>query len=157
MSDIPSAFCQRAEITICDVVDFDKEAHYQFVADWWSFYYDGDSIPKECLPDSGAVVIYKDKPVAMAFLYKTNAKIAQIHFSIADPKMGAGRRVFFLRKAVAGCIEKAKDFLQGEGFIWTCTDHASVGRVYAENGMECPGEADVYYLGVGTTDAEFLK
>lgn len=156
-SKIPYHNCVRAKITVDHVVEFNKEEHYSFVADWWSFYYEGDTIPKECLPDSGAVIIYKGKPVAIAFLYKTNAKIAQMHFTIADPAMGAGRRVFFIRKAVAACIEMAKEWLDGKGFIWTCTDNAVVGRVYTENGMECPGEADVYFLGAGDSDPEFLK
>ena len=147
----------RAQITVTEVVPFNKADHYETIRKWWEFYYDGDLLPAVCLPDSGAVVMFRGKPAAVSFLYKTNAKIAQIHFTMANPDLGPGRRVFFLDKVVAAVIEMAKEFLDGQGFIWTVTDHATVGRVYQRAGLTCVGEADAFFLPAGDEDCEFLK
>lgn len=138
-------------------IPYDADAHYELVREWWAHYYDGDPFPKACLPDTGSMVLHKGKPAGVAFIYQPNAKMAHIHFAMVDPSIGAGRRIKILREAVASAIEMAKEFLQGEGFIWCCTDNAVVARVYSENNMVCSGEADVFYLQVGKQNEEFLK
>jgi hypothetical protein len=141
----------------CKVIPYSVDEHYETVSQWWATYHDGEGFPKDCLPDSGAIVLRGDKPVAVTFFYKTNSKMVWLHFAMADPSLGAGRRVDFVRMAIAGAIEMAKDHLQGEGHIWCCTDNAVVARLYAENGMTCPGEADIYFLPVGNQSQDFMK
>ena len=150
-------FYQKEHAVMEPIVPFDKDAHYDAINSWWGAYYKGDCLPVECLPDTGAVAIYKGVPAAAAFLYKSNAKMAHIHFACANPELGAGRKVFFLRAVIKRCIEMGREFLGGEGFIWCCTDHAVVGRIYTENGMFCAGEGDTFFLGVGNESEEFLK
>lgn len=145
------------EIPVEAVVPYDASQHYALVARWWRLYYDGDPLPVECLPDTGVVAICHGKPAAAAFIYRTNAAMAMVHLPIADPSLGSGRRIKALRAAIAGAVEDAKAWLNGHGFVWCCTDHAVVARVYGELGLHCPGEADVYFLPVGQESAEFLK
>jgi hypothetical protein len=139
------------------VVDYDPALHYGAVAAWWNHYYPGDPLPAACLPPTGAMALYKGRPAAVAFLYLTNARMAMVHLPCADPELGAGRRIACLRAAIAGAVERARAWLDGQGFVWCCTDNAVVARVYGELGMACPGEADVYFLPVGPESSEFLK
>jgi hypothetical protein len=90
-------------------------------------------------------------------LYLTNASMVIMSFAMVDPAMGAGRRVNYLRAVVDAGLEAAREYLSHEGFVWCCTDNAVVGRIYAEAGMVCPGEADVYFYPVGNQCSEFLK
>lgn len=140
-----------------EIVPYRAEQHYSEAARWWGLYYDGDPLPSNCLPPTGAVAMADGKPAAVAFLYLTNAKMAMIHLASANPDLKPLRRVPALRSAVRGAIEMARQWLNGEGFIWCCTDSAVVSRVYRELGMTCPGEADVYFLPVGRESSEFLK
>lgn len=140
-----------------EIIPYNKAEHLHLIQKWWAEYYDGFSFADECLPETGVVVAYKGKPVAAAFIYQTNAKMAMIHYPVVDPSLGAGNRVFFLRTVVDGAIEAAKVWLGGEGFIFSITDHSVVGRTYQQRGMECSGEADLYFYPVGQQSAEMLK
>lgn len=147
----------RPDVQADEIIPYHPESHLETVRGWWSGYYPGEDFPGICLPDSGCIALYHGKPAAIAFLYKCNAKMTQIQFPVVDPALGAGRRINLLKAAIAGAMEMAKEHLGGEGFIWCCTDHAVVGRIYAENKMICAGEADVYFLPLGSQPHEFLK
>lgn len=140
-----------------EIVPYDAAVHFEFISKWWELYYGKIDMPVDCVPPTGAVAMWKGKPVAAAFIYQTNAKMAMIHLPVVDPELGAGRRVFFLRSVIDGAIEMAKAWLDGKGFIWCCTDHSVVARVYRERGMTCPGESDIFFLPVGSQSSEFLK
>lgn len=148
---------QRELVIVCDAIPFNKEKHYDVISKWWGLYYNGDPMPKECLPDTGCVIVHKKEPVAAAFIYKTNSSIVQIHFSMVDPALGAGHRIFFLRKVVEETIAMAKEIIGEKGIIWTCTDHAVVSRVYQENGLLCVGECDTFLMPFGDLSTEFMK
>lgn len=140
------------------IIEYNKEAHYEIVRQWWGLYYEGEEFPSECLPNMGAVALLKGVPAAVAFIYSSpDVKMAHIHFPMVDPELGAGRRIESLKAAISGAIEMAKKFLDGQGFIWCCTDHAVVARVYGQSGMTCAGEADVFYMPVGKQNCDFLK
>lgn len=140
------------------IIPYSVKDHYDLIRSWWALYYNGDALPESCLPDTGLVALRPNgKPAAVVFIYKTNSKMIHLHFAMADPEIGAGRRIKYVRAVIAGGIKKAKEFLGGQGFVWCCTDCAVIARVYQENGMSCPGEADVYYLPVGNESPEFLK
>ncbi len=139
-----------------EIIPYNAADHYDLVHQWWS-HYNGEPFPVECLPDTGVIALNGTKPAAVMFMYTTNSKMVWLHFAMADPELGAGRRVDFVRAAVAAAIDMAKAHLNGQGHIWCCTDSAVVARIYAENKMECPGEADVYFLPVGKQSTEFMK
>lgn len=140
-----------------EIIPYNREEHYPLVSKWWAAYYAGFEFPAACLPDTGVVVTFKGKPVGAAFIYQTNAKMAMIHYPVVDPELGAGRRVFFLRSVVDGAIDAARAWLDGQGFIFCCTDHAVVARVYNERGMACSGELDLYFLPVGNHKPDMLQ
>lgn len=138
-------------------IPYCRETHYETVRKWWAHYNNGDDFPADCLPDTGIIVLKGDNPAAVMFMYKTNSKMVWLHFAMADPDLGAGRKVDYVRDAIAATIELAKEHLNGEGHIWCCTDNAVVARIYAENNMQCPGEADVYFLPIGNLSTDFMK
>lgn len=139
------------------VIRYNKVSHYETVRRWWAHYYEGAVFPSECLPDTGIVSLYRGDIAAVTFVYKTNAKMAHIHFSIANPELPGSRKIFFLMQAMKGAIALAKELLDGDGLIWCCTDNAVIARIYAESGLTCTGVHDVYFMPVGEKDFNFLK
>lgn len=148
---------QKELVSEYEIKPFDKEKHLDFVKSWWSLYYHGDHFPEKCVPNNGSVVYFKGKPVASCFIYVNETKFVHIGFAIVDPKLGAGRKCFFLRHVVEAAIGKCKELVGDDCLIWSLTDHAVVGRVYQEKGFECLGEGDLFAYCENAKDIEFLK
>lgn len=148
---------QKELMTSFEVGVYDKEELYPFLSQWWSLYYNNDVLPKDCVPKHGAVILSKDKPVALCLLYVSDTKICNLNFCMVDPSVGAGRKVFFLRHVVDAGIKEAQRIVGDDVIIWSLTDHAVVGRVYQEKGFECLGEGDCFSYSAKSKDIEFLK
>lgn len=153
----PGGTYPREEVTDSQIEDFDKAVHCDLVRKWWAGYYHGDVFPEQFIPENGVIIIYKAAPVASCFIYINETKFCHIGFCMADPALGAGRKVYFLRQAVSGAIQKAKRIVGEDALIWSLTDHAVVGRVYQEQGFECLGEGDLFAYCENSKDIEFLR
>lgn len=140
----PSKLRQKDSAKKYEVIDLDADAHYPVINEWWGKYYEGDSIPRKCVPKYGCVVIFKGKPVASCFLYINDSAMCHMDFCIADPELGAGNRCFFLRAIIDAGKKKAKEVIGEDAIIWTLTDNAVVSRMYRERGFKCMGEGDCF-------------
>lgn len=64
---------------------YNPDYHNGFIQKWWESRQDID-FPVGLLPDIGKVMYDEEHPVAAAFLYTTNSKIAWVGWPISDPE-----------------------------------------------------------------------
>lgn len=62
---------------------FSMDKDYDLAAAWWKDH-GWDAIPKMCLPDLGATVLYDGSPVCVGFLYTSNSAIVSMEHIVAD-------------------------------------------------------------------------
>jgi hypothetical protein len=64
---------------------FEVGKHLTYVKAWWHSRQSVD-FHERMLPDCGFVAYEQDRPVAMAFLFTTNSKIAILGWPVSDPE-----------------------------------------------------------------------
>lgn len=62
---------------------YEEHKHYNIAVQWWKEW-KWDVLPPDFLPAIGSVATYEDKPVSMAWLYKTDSKWCLMEFFISD-------------------------------------------------------------------------
>jgi hypothetical protein len=65
-------------------VPYIQEVHYPVALTWWKAHGWTHAYPAENLPPVGIVVELDDKPVAMAWLYQTDAALAWMFWLVSD-------------------------------------------------------------------------
>ena len=140
------------EVTLGDLI---PDEHHETLCKWWDIYYNG-KIPRDFVPKHGSVAYFKGKLAAACFLFINDTKLCHLDFCMVDPEIGAGRRVYLLRKVVEAGLAKAREIVGEDVTVWSLTDHAVVGRVYQEQGFELLGEGDCYAYTKDEKKREFL-
>ena len=98
---------------------------YEFINKWWV---EQNFVPlnKDILPMDGlgGIVIEKDKPIAVAYLYLTNSKVGYIDNLIADPRYVSKDRFDIILMLIRACEEMANEV--GCLEIWAMTEHEGI-------------------------------
>ena len=94
------------EVTIRKITKDD----YVFINKWWID--SGLKLPPEgCLPDNGlgCLIIEKDKPIAVAYIYKTNSTMGYLDFLISNPNYKSKDRFEIILLLIKACIKKCNE------------------------------------------------
>ena len=94
------------EVTIRKITKDD----YVFINKWWID--SGLKLPPEgCLPDNGlgGLIIEKDKPIAVAYIYKTNSTMGYLDFLISNPNYKSKDRFEIILLLIKACIKKCNE------------------------------------------------
>ena len=82
---------------------------YEYINKWW-IEQGFDAPHTDILPMDGlgGIIIEKDKPIAVAYLYLTNSKMGYVDNLIADPNYKSKDRFDIILKLMIACIKMAK-------------------------------------------------
>ena len=82
---------------------------YEYINKWW-IEQGFDVLHTDILPMGGlgGIIIEKDKPIAVAYLYLTNSKMGYVDNLIADPNYKSKDRFDIILKLMMACIKMAK-------------------------------------------------
>lgn len=115
-------------------VPYIADEHYDVAAKWWKDHKWKNLPPKDYLPTDGIVVLYGNKPVAMAWLFLTsNAKSAWLHFLVSDRSVDKVVRNLAIDYVIENCCMLAKGL--GYNVIWACTKFARSKKRYLDLGF----------------------
>ena len=82
---------------------------YEFINKWW--VKQGFKIPnKDILPNEGfgGIIIEKEKPIAVSYLYLTNSKVAYVDNLIVNPSYNNKDRFKVVSTLIDACARLAK-------------------------------------------------
>ena len=82
---------------------------YEYINKWW-VEQGFDALHTDVLPMDGlgGIIIEKEKPIAVAYLYLTNSKMGYVDNLIADPNYKSKDRFDIILKLMMACIKMAK-------------------------------------------------
>jgi len=82
---------------------------YEYINKWW-IEQGFDALHTDILPMDGlgGIIIEKEKPIAVAYLYLTNSKMGYIDNLIADPNYKSKDRFDIILKLIMACVKMAK-------------------------------------------------
>jgi len=86
-----------------------QEKDYEFINKWWQEV-QLDPISKEILPMNGlgGLIIEKEKPIAVSYLYLTNSKVAYVDNLIVNPSYNNKDRFKVVSTLIDACARLAK-------------------------------------------------
>lgn len=116
-------------------IPYDEHAHYAVAAEWWR-QHNWPATPNASGLRSGVVVTFHEKPVAMAWVYRTDGPACWLHWLVSDRY--ADRRI--RGAAVDHVIEACEMLAKGWGYtqLWACTSIRRSMKRYADHGyLEC--------------------
>jgi N-acetylglutamate synthase-like GNAT family acetyltransferase len=98
---------------------------YEYIDKWWveqGFI----ALDKSILPMNGlgGIIIEKNKPIAVGYLYLTNSKMGYIDNLIADPNYKSKDRFDIIIKLIQACKQMAKK--SGCLEIWAITNSRGI-------------------------------
>ena len=93
---------------------------YEYIDKWW-VEQGFKALDKSILPINGlgGIIIEKNKPIAVGYLYLTNSKMGYIDNLIADPNYKSKDRFDIIIKLIQACRQMAKEL--GILDIWAIT------------------------------------
>ena len=93
---------------------------YEYIDKWW-VEQGFKALDKSILPINGlgGIIIEKNKPIAVGYLYLTNSKMGYIDNLIADPNYKSKDRFDIIIKLIQACRQMAKE--AGCLEIWAIT------------------------------------
>ena len=93
---------------------------YEYIDKWW-VEQGFKALDKSILPMNGlgGIIIEKNKPIAVGYLYLTNSKMGYIDNLIADPNYKSKDRFDIIIKLIQACRQMAKEL--GILDIWAIT------------------------------------
>ena len=100
---------------------------YKYINKWW-VEQGFDPLSLEILPMNGlgGLIIEKEKPIAVAYLYLTNSKMGYIDNLISNPKYISKDRFSIILELIAACRQMAIDV--GCLDIWTITNSKGISQ-----------------------------
>jgi len=98
---------------------------YKYINKWW-VEQGFDPLSLEILPMNGlgGLIIEKEKPIAVAYLYLTNSKMGYIDNLISNPKYISKDRFSIILELIAACRQMAIDV--GCLDIWAITNSKGI-------------------------------
>ena len=86
-----------------------EEKDYEFINKWWQEV-QLDTISREILPMNGlgGLIIEKEKPIAVSYLYLTNSKVAYVDNLIVNPSYNNKDRFKVVSTLIEACARLAK-------------------------------------------------
>lgn len=125
-------------------IPFVPEEHYELVTSWWKAHKWPVIPPLEALPPTGVVVTYEDKPVAMAWLYKTDGLATWLHFLVSDRYALRGIRGKAVDHVINTCEMISKEF--GYKTMWACTQLKRSMKRYEDLGFVKADENTTHFV-----------
>ena len=100
---------------------------YKYINKWW-VEQGFDPLSLEILPMNGlgGLIIEKEKPIAVAYLYLTNSKMGYIDNLISNPKYISKDRFSIILELIAACRQMAIDV--GCLDIWAITNSKGISQ-----------------------------
>ena len=98
---------------------------YEYINKWW-VEQGFDALHTDILPMDGlgGIIIEKEKPIAVAYLYLTNSKMGYVDNLITDPNYKSKDRFDIILKLIMTCEKMAKK--AGCLEIWAITNSKGV-------------------------------
>tara|TARA_R110002167_G_scaffold364707_1_gene587144 strand:+ start:45 stop:446 length:402 start_codon:yes stop_codon:yes gene_type:complete len=98
---------------------------YEHINKWWA-QQGFDAVDLSVLPMKGlgGLVIEKEEPIAVAYLYLTNSKMGYIDNLISDPKYVSKDRFSVILKLINACGQMAKEV--GCLDVWAITNSRGI-------------------------------
>lgn len=128
--------------------------HFEIIAAWWKAW-DGTVLSPDILPPTGVVVTGPD-PIAASFCYLSNAAIAHIAFTVADPSVRVRPMLRAVEMAIGGARDIARRELGGEGFIWATTHTPAMHRILCRMGFTDGGPANTSFVLLSPIDTRLI-
>ena len=102
-----------------------EEKDYEFINKWWQEV-QLDTISREILPMNGlgGLIIEKEKPIAVSYLYLTNSKVAYVDNLIVNPSYNNKDRFKVVSTLIEACARLAKQ--TGCIYIWAMSNSRGV-------------------------------
>ena len=98
---------------------------YKYIDKWW-VEQGFKALDKSILPMNGlgGIIIEKNKPIAVGYLYLTNSKMGYIDNLIADPNYKSKDRFDIIVKLIQACRQMAEEL--GILDIWAITNSKGI-------------------------------
>ena len=98
---------------------------YEYINKWW-VEQGFDAPSRDILPMDGlgGIIIEKDKPIAVAYLYLTNSKMGYMDNLIADPKYVSKDRFDIIIRLMGACEKMAKE--SGCLEVWAMSNNRGI-------------------------------
>ena len=98
---------------------------YEYINKWW-IDQGFNHLNLEILPMKGlgGLIVEKEKPIAVAYLYLTNSKMGYIDNLIANPKYISKDRFDIILELIAACAQMAKEV--GCLDVWAVTNSKGI-------------------------------
>lgn len=126
-------------------IPFVPEEHYELAVSWWKQYKEWKVVPPlESLPPTGVVVTYEDKPVAMAWLYKTDGPAMWLHFLVSDRYAPREVRGAAVDHVIQTCAMMGKEL--GFTQLWACTQIKRSMKRYVDQGFIIADEKTTHFV-----------
>lgn len=74
---------------------------------WW-IDWQGKTVPREILPETGFIAEVKNKPISAIFMFKTNSSTAAIQWVVSDKNYREENRNKVLQELIKTCEEEWK-------------------------------------------------
>lgn len=113
----------------------------------WRALHKVPQVPLEALPPTGCVAWLGEEPLAMAWLYFSNSKLAYLAWPVAKPGLAARKSRSALEACFRQLIALARE--AGASFIVTTASHRGLTRLLASLGMKQGTEHTILTMEVG--------
>ena len=130
------------EIIFRPLKEEDYETIVQWQTKWWKI-----NLPKTMLPDggkSGFMIEKNNKPVACAFFYVTNSKIALIGWVMSDPEYREEDRQLLIELLITNIEDNSKKM--GYVHMYTISGHEKLSKTYRKLGWADSNENVVHLM-----------
>lgn len=111
---------------------YSPSSDYKIAQKWW-LTYNSAHLEHHFLPNTGAVVEKDGVPVAMGWVYFSNAPIAQLSWVVSDPKLGPKARFLAVSMVIDMCTHMAKN--NGYKMIQMFSDRPGLSKMANELGF----------------------
>ena len=93
----------------------------QIAKKWWEKWPDWVAPADDFLPETGVVVESNSKPVAIGFIYLTNAKVCLLEWIISDPEYRENDRQTLIELLITGAENMVKEL--GYKYMFSVCKH----------------------------------
>ena len=120
------------------------DTDYKYLVEWWK-QYDFGTVPKECLPPDGIVVLL-DRPICAAGLYLCKGtKFGFMEWGVVDKKIGLKTAHNALNLCIGEIIQMAKD--NNIKLLYTVTAQEALQKRYTKyHGMEIGEKSSMTFV-----------
>lgn len=111
---------------------YEPRKHFTLVYGWWKAHRNS-SLDLDSLSGSGLVAYQDEKPVAAAWLFMSNGKVAQIGWPVVNPDSGMKQKTEAITLLIQGLSQLAKD--QGYTRMMTFSSSSGLTRKFQKEGF----------------------